>query len=280
MKDGQGQCGCGSANANLCGSASTCSSAHGGNNHNIYPEVTNVLNPSTVLASPRSWVTSVTYGVNIAGVWHPLPFLPVHASLDVPNIAPNISPTAWTQNATFPPLFSDNSGVFDPASHVSAVSGHYPVSMHVEDDFNAYETDFIPMINGYDIVDNTQHSLIFPINVATNSVGFSNSNIQDGFGISSAQAVGNPPTQGLPHAVAAGNSSHQRFTCTSCLQTFKRDKDRIRHENNVHRANPTLGHYCPIQGCVKNQAQGYSRADKVTEHLWKVHGNLGYTKRT
>ena len=251
------------------------------NDHNIYPEVTNVLNTSTVLASPRSWVTSATYGVNIAGVWHPLPFLPVHASLGVPNISPNISPTAWTPNATFPPLFSNNSVVFDTANHVSAVSGHYPVSMHVEDDFNAYETDFIPMINGYDIVDNTQHSSIFPINVTTNPVGFLNSNIEDEFEFGSAQAVNNlPPTQGPPLAITAGNPSNQRFSCSSCLQTFKRDKDRIRHENNVHRANPNLAHYCPIQGCVKNQGQGYSRADKVTEHLWKVHANLGYTKRT
>jgi hypothetical protein len=64
---------------------------------------------------------------------------------------------------------------------------------------------------------------------------------------------------------------------TTCSKTFTRDADRIRHENQVHRNQPGL-HVCPIIGCPKSQGRGYSRADKVVEHLWKKHGDLGFVK--
>jgi len=64
-----------------------------------------------------------------------------------------------------------------------------------------------------------------------------------------------------------------------CPMTFKRHADRIRHEAAVHGVNQQL-HLCQIPGCPKGQGRGYSRADKLTEHLWKKHGNLGYVKRT
>lgn len=69
--------------------------------------------------------------------------------------------------------------------------------------------------------------------------------------------------------------------CThdECTKTFERKSDRARHSRTVHGVNRVL-HFCPIQGCPKSQGhgQGYSRDDKVTEHLWKKHENLGYTK--
>lgn len=74
-------------------------------------------------------------------------------------------------------------------------------------------------------------------------------------------------------------SALTRIPCThlTCTKTFKRDADRIRHESSLHTAN--LGfHLCPVVGCVKSQGAGYCRADKVTEHLWKKHADLGYTK--
>jgi hypothetical protein len=64
---------------------------------------------------------------------------------------------------------------------------------------------------------------------------------------------------------------------TTCSKTFTRDADRIRHESQVHRSQPGL-HVCPIIGCPKSQGKGYSRADKVVEHLWKKHGDLGFIK--
>jgi hypothetical protein len=64
-----------------------------------------------------------------------------------------------------------------------------------------------------------------------------------------------------------------------CLVTFKRDPDRARHG-----INQTL-HLRPVFGCNKSQGRGYTRKDKLTEHMWKKHmwkkhGNLGYVKRT
>ncbi|PQE27867.1 C2H2 transcription factor protein [Rutstroemia sp. NJR-2017a BBW] len=71
-----------------------------------------------------------------------------------------------------------------------------------------------------------------------------------------------------------------RVQCThlGCTKTFTRDNDRLRHEGSAHRNNH--GQYlCPIVGCRKSRGQGYSRPDKVTEHLWKMHADLGYTKK-
>jgi hypothetical protein len=69
--------------------------------------------------------------------------------------------------------------------------------------------------------------------------------------------------------------------CTQfgCFVTFKRDADRIRHEAAVHNINQAL-HLCQVPGCPKGQGKGYSRADKLTEHMWKKHGDLGFVKRT
>ncbi|KAH8772418.1 hypothetical protein F5882DRAFT_520814 [Hyaloscypha sp. PMI_1271] len=70
-----------------------------------------------------------------------------------------------------------------------------------------------------------------------------------------------------------------RFPCTHppCTKTFKRDYECIRHENSLH-VNTQGAHLCPITGCSRSQGKGYSRPDKVTEHLWKKHANLGYMK--
>jgi len=67
--------------------------------------------------------------------------------------------------------------------------------------------------------------------------------------------------------------------CTQigCPATFRRPYERARHETAVHGINRVL-HHCPIVGCPRSQGTGYSRADKVKEHLWKKHADLGYTK--
>ncbi|KAE8448928.1 hypothetical protein EG329_008724 [Mollisiaceae sp. DMI_Dod_QoI] len=70
------------------------------------------------------------------------------------------------------------------------------------------------------------------------------------------------------------------FACTeaSCPATFSRGTDRIRHETSVHGINGGL-HFCHVQGCPKSQGMGYKRRDKLTEHMWKKHADLGYVKR-
>ncbi|PMD27002.1 hypothetical protein NA56DRAFT_725824 [Hyaloscypha hepaticicola] len=85
---------------------------------------------------------------------------------------------------------------------------------------------------------------------------------------------------------SAGQAPQQTPTdaimCTQppCSVTFKRDADRIRHERAVHKVNQQILHLCAVPGCPKGQGAGYSRADKLTEHMWKKHGNLGFVKRT
>lgn len=77
-------------------------------------------------------------------------------------------------------------------------------------------------------------------------------------------------------APPSGRSTHP-CTQPACPATFRRQYERARHEAAVHGINRGL-HHCPIVGCTKSHGAGYSRADKVTEHLWKKHANLGYTK--
>ena len=70
------------------------------------------------------------------------------------------------------------------------------------------------------------------------------------------------------------------FSCTQlgCARRFRRDSDRTRHQSTVHSTRQGL-HLCPVAGCPKSYGGGFSRRDKLTEHKWKKHADLGYTKR-
>jgi hypothetical protein len=72
-----------------------------------------------------------------------------------------------------------------------------------------------------------------------------------------------------------------QFPCTQpgCYMVFNRNADRIRHEAGVHGINRPL-YLCHVPGCNKSQGTGYTRKDKLVEHLWKKHENLGFTKKT
>src|SRR4051812_6607834 len=65
---------------------------------------------------------------------------------------------------------------------------------------------------------------------------------------------------------------HQPVACTMCRSTFTRESDFHRHMTSVHKIGPQVLHLCNIPGCPKSVAPGYSRRDKVVEHLKKVHG--------
>jgi hypothetical protein len=81
----------------------------------------------------------------------------------------------------------------------------------------------------------------------------------------------------VDHGTSSVGGGAGPFECRHCNVVFKRDGDRKRHERTLHGA--TYGAFlCPIIGCPRSQGAGYCRADKVTEHLWKKHGNLGYVK--
>ena len=88
-----------------------------------------------------------------------------------------------------------------------------------------------------------------------------------------------PGPQPSAPALAATNAAgpKPRFQCMMCTRPFRRDFERTRHETSVHGINRRL-HLCPVPGCPKSQGNGFSRTDKVTEHLWRKHANLGYTR--
>jgi hypothetical protein len=105
------------------------------------------------------------------------------------------------------------------------------------------------------------------------------SNVWDSSGLANAAAPYNGQASNPPYAANAVPQWPDVFLCNypTCRQTFKRDADRSRHEQSVHFKSPGL-HLCPIAGCPKSYGKGYSRLDKVTEHLWRKHANLGFTK--
>lgn len=84
--------------------------------------------------------------------------------------------------------------------------------------------------------------------------------------------------QVVQHAQALTHKSNP-FLCTKpgCSVTFKRNSDRVRHEVAIHGINQAF-HLCPLHDCVKSRGSGYSRKDKLTEHMWKKHANLGFAK--
>jgi hypothetical protein len=87
-----------------------------------------------------------------------------------------------------------------------------------------------------------------------------------------------PPPGAAPDAVL--NQTRVPCSILGCPVAFNRDSDRIRHEAAVHGFNQALQlHLCPILNCPKSQGAGYTRKDKLTEHMWKKHGDLGYVKR-
>jgi hypothetical protein len=96
---------------------------------------------------------------------------------------------------------------------------------------------------------------------------------QHSVAISSMQAPVNQASTAQGPRRAVGPSS-----CNRCNRTFTKPSDLERHIVSIHQA--VQGRFlCPIGGCVKSQGVGHTRQDKVTEHLWKKHGNLGYAKR-
>jgi hypothetical protein len=67
--------------------------------------------------------------------------------------------------------------------------------------------------------------------------------------------------------------TYQRTHCTQpgCTQTVSRRTDLPRHLSSVHGINQRR-HLCPHATCPKSHGAGYSRSDKLNEHLWKSHG--------
>jgi len=69
------------------------------------------------------------------------------------------------------------------------------------------------------------------------------------------------------------NAPYSRVLCVcpGCNKTFTRDSDARRHFRTIHQA-PTSLHLCSIPECPKGQGAGYSRINKLKEHLRLKHG--------
>jgi hypothetical protein len=56
-----------------------------------------------------------------------------------------------------------------------------------------------------------------------------------------------------------------------------RPSDHGRNNQTVHGINRGT-HRCPVANCVKSQGGGYSRADRLKEHMWEKNADLAYVK--
>jgi hypothetical protein len=87
-----------------------------------------------------------------------------------------------------------------------------------------------------------------------------------------------PQAQAVPATSGALPTPAMPCSIPWCTKTFRRKHEQVRHEASVHGINQGI-HRCLIIGCPSSQGRGFSRKDKLTEHMWKKHENLGYAKR-
>lgn len=70
-------------------------------------------------------------------------------------------------------------------------------------------------------------------------------------------------------------TTSRRHHCpwADCASNFRRAADRDRHFVTIH--GKPVKHFCPVAGCSRGCGlwRGYSREDKVKEHVKKVHGS-------
>jgi hypothetical protein len=206
---------------------------------------------------------------------------PIHSSLFNESVIGN----PWTALPVTSPLQLGNSSNFaEPFSPFNdSVGPELETSSRVFG-FPLMNGGLLPPTDCFQFADNGNlgHELSFPeqSREATPMQGQPDgSNVWDSSGLANAAAPYNGQASNPTYAPSAVPQWPSVFLCNypTCSQTFKRDADRSRHEQSVHFKSPGL-HLCPVAGCPKSYGKGYSRPDKVTEHLWRKHANLGFTK--
>ena len=88
-----------------------------------------------------------------------------------------------------------------------------------------------------------------------------------------------PITQTQTVPATSGTLPTRAMPCSIpwCTKTFRRKHEQVRHEASVHGINQGV-HRCQVIGCPSH-GRGFSRRDKLTEHMWKKHADLGFVKR-
>jgi hypothetical protein len=82
--------------------------------------------------------------------------------------------------------------------------------------------------------------------------------------INSKQAYTSPPQDAI--------TGHHPCPYPGCARTFNRTFNLFRHNVLAH-GQPRVRYLCPLAGCRHSLGEGFSRHDKLREHMRKVHGN-------
>ncbi|KAK0107396.1 hypothetical protein ONS96_003215 [Cadophora gregata f. sp. sojae] len=200
-----------------------------------------------------------------------------------PMIAGRYNFTPEVNTGFFPAFFSvmDGMDTFIPAMKV----GLAPVSLDVAAatagvDISYAESDFVKgTTSSVTYADSPglyfdMNPMPFALLAAFNSFAPNDEDAHSSVVKAATSGLLGPP----PHSARPVQRDHRiRCNFPNCNRSFGRTSDLTRHTSSVH-CNIPARHLCPIPGCIKSQGSGYKRADKVTEHLWKKHANLGYTK--
>jgi hypothetical protein len=82
-----------------------------------------------------------------------------------------------------------------------------------------------------------------------------------------------PTSQTCSPPRARTTSRRHHCPWADCASNFRRAADRDRHFVTIH--GKPIKRFCPVAGCSRGRGlwRGYSREDKVKEHVKKVHGS-------
>jgi len=193
-------------------------------------------------------------------------------SINTPTVTSNLSVLDWEPGHPNP--WQDIHSMINPRSHESINS------IHGLDDINTHSDLTSPRAS-------TGTSNEFPSIFAMNQAhpGMHPFEATGALDLSSESMMAHTIQQGLTNPQQHPlNPTHAPTTpktpCPypTCPRTFTRTADLTRHVHSAH--NHIHGrHLCHIPGCSKGQGKGYTRRDKLVEHLWRKHGELGFVKR-
>ncbi|KAI1121792.1 hypothetical protein F5Y10DRAFT_288041 [Nemania abortiva] len=97
--------------------------------------------------------------------------------------------------------------------------------------------------------------------------------------ISSAAAPPADPNAPYPNGISGGGITNHEVNgngsstnyCPDCGKLFVRNQDLNRHVRSIHCGER---HDCPVAACPNNRGEGYSRPDKLKQHMDKKHRSL------